>query len=151
MEDKKQEIIEAAKTALRNYSASNQQDLEPEVIEEIAQEVANYFEITPPEEFQSQTDLDERQVFFENEGGLGGAVSVKAGNIIVNWKEALEFMSNFVMNSAGVVSQPWLLPFAAISSIQSAGSVVRVELQEKLAMVLWIISKRQNLESSIST
>ena len=150
-EAKRQEMLQAATTALEEIATANQQNLTSDSIEQIAQEVIKYFEIIPSEETETEVDHDGRIVVLENEAGMGGGVSIKPGNIQVNWKDAVKFMGEFVMSAATVAAEPWLLPFAAIVSIQSGQSVLSVKIQEKLAMVLWVISQKLPPDEAMST
>ncbi|NEO33946.1 MAG: hypothetical protein F6K36_26730 [Symploca sp. SIO3C6] len=83
-EAKRQEMLQAAKTALEEITTSNQQNLTSDSIEQIAQEVIKYFEIIPLEATEPEVDTDGRVIVLEHEAVMGGGVSLKPGNIQIN-------------------------------------------------------------------
>jgi hypothetical protein len=48
-------------------------------------------------------------------GGRGGGQTRKPGNLSLNWKRLSGEFADVVINVAGAVAVPWLIPFAALS------------------------------------
>jgi len=68
--------------------------------------------------------------------GLDSAISVKPGNVVLNWRRLFTSIPNITLTGAGVIAQPLLWPFAALVIWNEIWSHLKIELSWKHAAVI---------------
>ena len=66
-----------------------------------------------------------------NDFGRGGGESRKPGNLALNWHRLKREFPDIVMNTAGAIAVPWLIPFAALSIWNKVSSQATIELRKE--------------------
>lgn len=139
-EVKRQEILKAVKTVLEDSTLSNQQELTAEELDKLSEAIiSNFVEITPPVEPKRQLDPNSRKIEIEP-GGREGGISKKPGNIKLDLRKALCTGIEVILTGAGVASCPWLVPLAALFILDKLDALLKAEIKERHAMVLWAIA-----------
>jgi hypothetical protein len=64
-----------------------------------------------------------------------GGVTVKPGNIRLNWRKLFEKTPELVLTGAGV-TQPWLIPFAALYAWNLVWSLSKIEITQAQAVTM---------------
>ncbi len=67
-----------------------------------------------------------------------GAVSIKPGNIRLNWRKLFEKIPELVLTGAGV-TQVWLIPFAALYLWNLVWSLSKIEITPAQAMTMYAL------------
>ncbi len=135
-EEKKQEIFEIAKNTIAPYF-SNSKQLSIKIIE-------HFCEITPPE-----MDTSLHLITGIRPGGLGGARSLKPGNIWLNWRKLLIDGSESILTIIGTVAVPWLIPLAGLVVWNKVWSPLNIEIDERHAVVIWTMWKNRDEKNCI--
>ena len=78
----------------------------------------------------------------------GEAMSYKPGNIKFNLGFALTSISTATFAVESVKEKPWLFPFAAILILIWLMDAVKVTVDERTGMVLWMLSKQERRTGS---
>jgi hypothetical protein len=68
--------------------------------------------------------------------GRSGGESRKPGNLSLNWKRLRNEFPDIVMNTAGALAVPWLIPFAALSMWNKLWTHSTIELRKEHATCL---------------
>ena len=63
-----------------------------------------------------------------NNFGLDSAISVKPGNIVLNWRRLFTSIPNITLTGAGAIAQPLLWPFAALVIWNEIWSHLKIDL-----------------------
>ncbi len=70
-------------------------------------------------------------------GGVGSGASLKAGNVILDWKKLLVEGSESLFAIVGATAMPWLIPFVGLVVLNRVHSLLKVEISERHAAVVW--------------
>ena len=67
-----------------------------------------------------------------------GGLTIKPGNILLNWRKLFERSPELVLAGAGV-NQPWLVPFAALYVWNLVWSLAKIEITPAQAITLYAL------------
>ena len=121
---KRKELVSQATTALTSLG---------EDAPTLAMSIVDQFCQFVPPEIDTRMDLVILQP-----GGFGGARSRKAGNILLNWRRLILGASESILAAAGL-TQPWLIPLAALVIWNTLWSTIDIAIDEHHAAVLWAL------------
>ena len=68
--------------------------------------VAAFCHVRPPEIPEVERRIDYIRVF---DGGRKGGVSIKPGNVTLNWRKLIGSMPGIALTGAGAATSPWLI------------------------------------------
>lgn len=91
-----------------------------------------FFAVTAP--YSGSAHLEEVRM---RPGGLGGASSVKPGNVFLNLRKLIIAIANGTITVAGTMVTPWLAVLGALVVWDSLSSCLQLEIGDTQASVLW--------------
>lgn len=74
-------------------------------------------------------------------GGIGGGVSVKPGNMILDLRQLAKTGAEAVLSITGVSVTPWLLPLAVLLLLDKLHGLAEKKISERHASVLWAMTE----------
>ena len=77
------------------------------------------------------------------------AISVKPGNILLNWRKLFDNIPDVVLTGAGVEAAPWLWPFAGLAIWNKVWSQIKIDLSEYHAVSMYAMWKNKNNKNCI--
>lgn len=83
-------------------------------------------------------------------GGRRGGVSIKPGNIILNWRKLIGALPGIALTGAGAATSPWLIILGALVIWKDLYSTLRVELEQQHATAMLVMWKNHNGKQWIS-
>ncbi|MES2177826.1 MAG: hypothetical protein V4550_08150 [Gemmatimonadota bacterium] len=72
-------------------------------------------------------------------GGVGGATSRKAGNIVLSWRRLIVDLSESTLAALGVAQVPWTAPLAGLIIWNKMWALLDTNIEEEDAIVLWAL------------
>jgi hypothetical protein len=95
--------------------------------------------------FCSFTEPDDGPTFLTmtRVGMVQPAYSRKPGNIVLNWRKFFESIPNTALASASL-SEPWLMPFAALSIWNEFWKQSKIEVEPRHALLLEVMWQKRN-------
>jgi hypothetical protein len=136
--EKRDDILGALRRELQAHSVRKGWGLADQRLKDMSEAVMDRFvRITPPV-------ADKRPEFITMKpGGIGGGVSVRPGNVFLNWKKLLADSSESILTVIGAIEIPWLIPLAGLVVWGKVRSLVDVDLDERHAAVMWTLWKNK--------
>lgn len=110
-----------------------------ESLSEAAKEaiIAAFCRVKPPEIPEAERYI---HMIVLNDSGRKGGVSIKPGNVVLNWKRLISALPGIALTGAGATASPWLIILGALVIWKDLYSTSRVELgaQHAAAMLtMW--------------
>ncbi len=87
--------------------------------------IAAFCHVRPPEIPEVEHRIDYIRVF---DGGRKGGVSIKPGNVTLNWRKLIGSLPGIVLTGAGATTSPWLIVLGALVIWKDLYSTSRVDL-----------------------
>lgn len=124
--------------------------LAPVSIEEIKLIVDKFCEFSPPVELAS-SGTSFHLIHSFNPGGIGGAKSIKPGNILFNWKKLFTLSASSTFSTLSASAHPYLIPLAALMIWIHLWSQMNIKLSERHAALIWSLwtNCRDNLSMKV--
>jgi len=129
LKQKQGEIFHEIEGSIEGYTQN------PEDIAEIL--MKNFCLIDPPE--KEHKPIKVRSVSFKQDssGAIKSAISLKPGNITLNWKKLLISGAESTFPTIACVSNPILIPLAAIIIWNKIWAGIHIDLDQQHAFILW--------------
>lgn len=99
--------------------------------------IAAFCHVRPPEIPEVERRIDYIRVF---DGGRKGGVSIKPGNVTLNWRKLIGSLPGIALTGAGAATSPWLIILGALVIWKDLYSTSQVDLgpQHATAMLtMW--------------
>lgn len=146
-DQKRQELIELAQEAISSAESDLGQSFPVSDPRAAATAVVDAFimSITPPEKPEVRFEMVTMR-----SGGVGGATSVKPGNLRLSLRKLVEALASGVLTAVGAASSPFLILLAAIVIWDRIWSELSIDLCERDAAVLWTLWINRDKKSYVS-
>lgn len=103
--------------------------------------------VKPPEIPESERRME---LIVVSNGGRRGGVSIKPGNIVLNWSKLVGALPGIALTGAGAASNPWLACLGALVIWKDLYSTSKVELGKEHAIAIVTMWKNHDGRRRIS-
>ena len=145
LNEKKQKLINVLSSYFTQFENKD------EIVENIFEE---FVDVTQPKiEIHSDRNSENNNMmgyitFFKG-WDTRGVVSVKPGNILLNWKKLLIDSAESILTLYGLKSNPWLISLAGLIIWNRIYSLLNIKLSERHAVVIWVMWRNRDEYDSI--
>lgn len=130
LEEKRQQLIEAASEAIQEWG------LDDNRLAETA--VAAFARLTPPQKPENYIQLITLNPLTQQ------AQSIKPGNLLLNWRKLIDIVPDTAIAAAGAsAAPPWLLPFIALYIWNKIWCGAKEKLSQEDAVIIMSLWKHR--------
>jgi hypothetical protein len=137
-----QQLMEIAANVLQREATFQKASLSPEVIQEVVVHLTACLLLDPGPDRSEQSLVTIAPDLYEGS-------SIKAENLFLDMRKLFVTTAEMALGILGSLATPWALLLVGIVALDSYSSILKVDLSEQEAVVLWTMWQRRDQQNCL--